>query len=91
GAFLWLFAEIGFLGWRLRQRVPEGFARAYVYGVLGGTVGTLAAGMLGDWVIPFVYNVTLNGFRTSVIAWVFLGGLVALEALYRNDAHSERP
>lgn len=90
GAFLWLFAEIGLVGWRLRRRVPEGFARAYVYGVLGGTVGTLVAGMLGDWVIPFVYNVTLNGFRTTVVAWVFLGGLVALEALYTNDAYSER-
>lgn len=85
GCFLWLFAEVIALGWRLREKVPEGFSRAYVYGVLGGTVSTLVAGMLGDWVIPFTYNVGLNGFRTTVMAWVFLGGLVALENLYDND------
>jgi len=59
--------------------VPEGFARAYVYGALGGLAGTLVAGMLADWLIPFVYNVGLAGFRTSVLAWLFLGGLVAME------------
>jgi len=77
--FLWFAWEAGRLGWRLRARVTEGFARAYVYGALGGLVGTLAAGMLADWVLPFVYNIGLAGFRASVLGWLFLGGLVALE------------
>jgi len=81
-AFGWLFAAIGWLAWRLRERVPAGFARAYVYGALGGLAGTLAAGALGDWVLPFFYNVGLKGFRSSVLAWLFLGGLVVLENLY---------
>ena len=78
GCFVWFVWEVGRLGWTLRQRVPTGFARAYVNGAIGGLAGTLAAGMLGDWVLPFVYNVTLDGFRASVLGWVFLGGLVAL-------------
>jgi hypothetical protein len=35
--------------------------------------------MLGDWIIPFVYNVGLKGFRASVLGWIFLGGLVVIE------------
>jgi hypothetical protein len=82
--FLWIFWEVGRLGWRLRQRVPEGFARAYVYGALGGLVGTLVAAALVDWVLPFVYNIGLTGFRASVLAWIFMGGLVSLEQMYAH-------
>jgi O-antigen ligase len=86
--FLWFFYEVGRLGLSLRNRVTEGFPRAYVYGALGGLVGTLAAAALVDWVIPFVYNVGFNGFRASVLAWIFLGGLVSLERMERSQNHS---
>jgi hypothetical protein len=84
--FLWFVWEIGRLGWHLRERVPGGFAQAYVYGALGGLIGTLMAGMLGDWLLPFVYNIGLKGFRSSVQAWLFLGGLVVLEQIYTKGA-----
>lgn len=83
--FFWFFWEVGRLGWQLRERVPAGFAQAYVYGALGGVCGTLVAAMLGDWVLPFFYNVTLRGFRSSVLAWLFMGGLVALEQIVRRS------
>jgi len=86
--FLWFCWEIGRLGWQLRERVPEGFAKAYVNGALGGLVATLVAAMLGDWVLPFVYNVGLQGFRTGVLAWLFLGGLVVLQNLYGGEMAS---
>lgn len=53
-------------------------------GALGGLAGTLMSGMLGDWFLPFVYNVGLVGFRSSVFAWLFLGGLVVYEQLARQ-------
>jgi hypothetical protein len=85
--FFWFAWTIGKLGWQLRNRVPAGFARAYVYGALGGLAGTLIAGGLGDWVLPFVYNVGLAGMRASLLGWLFLGGLVALEQIVsRNNA-----
>lgn len=87
-AFLWLAFELGRLGWRLKDRAPRGFARAYVIGAIGGLAGTLVAGMLGDWVIPFIYNIGLAGFRSSVFAWMFLGGLVVIERLV-NQAESQ--
>ena len=74
-------ASIGRLGWKLRERCDDGFARGYVYGCLAGLVGSLAAGMLGDWFLPFVYNIGLAGFRASVLGWMFLGGLVAIEQM----------
>jgi O-antigen ligase len=78
---LLFFWQVGWLGWRLREQVPDGFARAYVYGALGGLAGMVVAGMLGDWVLPFFYNVGLNGFRSSMLGWLFLGGLVSLEQM----------
>ena len=83
--FTWFIMEIGRLGWRLRLKAPEGFQQAYVYAALAGLVGTLAAAWLGDWFLPFVYNIGFNGFRSSIVAWVFLGGLVTLEQM--TDAH----
>lgn len=80
--FLWFFGTVGWLAWKLRDRVPQGFPRAYVYGALGGLAGTIVAAALGDWVIPFFYNITMWGFRISVLPWLFLGGLVALEQMY---------
>jgi hypothetical protein len=82
---LWIFWEIGWLGWQLRERVPSGFARAYVYGTLGGLAAMVVAGMLGDWVLPFFYNIGLNGFRSSMVGWLFLGGLVSLEQMARSQ------
>ncbi|MCB0110813.1 MAG: hypothetical protein KDE53_33065, partial [Caldilineaceae bacterium] len=73
------------LGFRLRNRVPAGFAQEYVYSALGGWVGTLAAGVLVDWFLPFVYNIALRGFRASVLAWLFIGGLASIEQMYRQD------
>ena len=84
-AFLWFALTLARVGWRLLDRVPAGFPRAYVLGALGGLVGTLVAGMFGDWIIPFVYNIGLDGMRASLIAWLFLGGLVAMEQMHRES------
>ncbi len=81
GCFLWFAWDVGRIGWKLRTRFSTGFAHAYTIGALGGLAGILAAAMLGDWVLPFVYNVTLSGLRASVLGWIFLGGLVALERM----------
>ena len=83
--FLWFMWEVGRLGLELRHEVKVGFQYAFVIGVLGGLVGTLVAGMLGDWILPFVYNVGLHGYRSSIFFWLFLGGLVALEQITRNS------
>jgi len=87
--FLWFLWEMGWLGWRLRERAPAGFAQAYVYGALGGLAGTVVVGMLGDWVLPFFYNIGLSGFRTSMLGWLFMGGLVSVEQIiYQKETEA---
>lgn len=88
--YLWFFWEMVRLALQLRTRVPEGFAQAYVYGVFGGIVGMLIAGMLGDWVLPYVYNVGLVGFRASGLGWMFMGGLVALQRIEQDDSEKKK-
>jgi hypothetical protein len=85
---LWFAWTLGRSGWRLRNQASEGFAQAYVYGVLGGLAGTLASGMLVDWFLPFVYNIGLSGFRASMLAWLFMGGLVSIEQMARQRSPS---
>jgi O-antigen ligase len=77
--FFWVFYEVGRTSWKMINRVPDGFAQSYSYGVLAGIVGTLVASFLVDWVLPFVYNIGFNGFRASVLPWIFMGGMVAIE------------
>src|SRR4030067_1664319 len=81
GIFIWLAVEIGKLGWRLMKKFQPGFERAYAIGALGGLGGMLISGMLGDWIIPFVYNIGLSGFQSSMFGWLFLGGLLALDQI----------
>jgi len=85
-AFMWFVVEIGALGLRLRKKFDHtfGFTHAYVIGTLAGLGGSLVAGVLGDWFIPFVYNIGVRGFRSSVIAFLFLGGLVVIEQISAN-------
>ncbi len=79
---LWFAWEIIRLAWRLKSMVPQGgFLHAYVIGAIGGIVATFAAGMLGDWFLPYVYNATIRAMRTSILPWLFMGGLVAIEQM----------
>lgn len=80
--FLWFGAEITRLALRLRQRALSGFALGYVNGLIAAGAGALALMMLADWILPFVYNIGFPGFQASIIFWIFLGGLLALDALY---------
>lgn len=84
-AYLWIILEVFLSGWRTRALlVKKNFEYAFVYSALGGIIGILIAGMFGDWVIPFVYNVGMEGFRASVLGWFFMGALVFVELKLKN-------
>ncbi len=75
---LWALASIGSLGLRLRRQLSGDFRAGYVASALAGLVAMAVASALVDWLIPFVYNVGLSGFRFSIFSWVFFGGLVII-------------
>ncbi len=83
-AFIWLFFEFGRLAWNLTKQLPPGFPRAYAYGVFAGICASMVAAFLGDWMLPFVYNVGLAGFRASILPWIFIGGAISLEQMLRR-------
>lgn len=80
GTFLFVAfsASLARAGWRLYRRLPNGFGRGYAAACIAGLIATLISGLLGDWFLPFVYNIGLEGMRASVLFWLFLGGLLSL-------------
>jgi len=89
-AYLWFLVSMSWFAWRANKHIPEGFARGYVMGSLGGLATMIVAGALGDWVLPFVYNVGIVGLRSSYLGWLFLGGVVALVQFTDHHAGSPR-
>lgn len=81
GLFFWFAAELARLGLRLRTHFVGDFAAGYVNGMLATGVGALVLMLLADWILPFVYNIGFPGFQASVLVWLFMGGLVALEQM----------
>jgi O-antigen ligase len=79
GLFLWFMAEVARLGLRLRRRYQQGFLAGYVNSMLATLASVLVIMLLLDWFLPFVYNVGFYGFQASVLVWLFLGGLVAID------------
>lgn len=78
GLFIAFSVSISRVGVKLFRAQSGGFTQAYAAACLTGLVATLASGMLGDWFLPFVYNVGLEGLRSSILFWVFMGGLLSL-------------
>jgi O-antigen ligase len=86
-SFLWVFFEVGRLSWNLSHSgLADGFAKAYARGIFAGVIATLMGAFLGDWVLPFVYNVGFHGFRASILPWIFFGGLLAIEQMVHEKA-----
>lgn len=88
-AFAWLLAALALQAFRCFRAEAPGFGQAYAAACMGGITGMAVAGMLGDWVIPFVYNIGLNGFRDSFLAWILLGGLSLLDATRGETLHGD--
>jgi hypothetical protein len=99
--YLDILAETGlvgsfFFGWFLfaafrvtldaRSRSPTGFAAGFANGVLAGLVGLTVGMTLGDWVIPFVYNANIAGFRHTIHSWIFLGALMAMQRITSSSS-----
>jgi len=83
--FFWWAFETAKLGFSLRKEDLDPFENAFVYSALGGLAGTLVAAFLGDWLIPFIYNIGMEGFRSSVLAWIFLGSLIFIKYQHKKQ------
>lgn len=91
GMYIWFFAALAGLGYRLCRKLQgqRNFEEAFASGMMGGYVGAIVAMALGDWIVPFVYNVGLDGFDHAVYAWLLLGGMAALHQIVERRTPSE--
>lgn len=79
--FGWLSLSLGVMALRVRRRALDGFSKAYMMGALAGLAASLVAAALADWIVPFAYNIGTRGFRSSVLFWIFMGGVLAIKRL----------
>ncbi|HEX9011908.1 MAG TPA: O-antigen ligase family protein, partial [Anaerolineaceae bacterium] len=86
GFYLWLLWQTGRDVLKAVPLAGDGFERAFLIGCFGGLGATAAAGLLGDWALPFVYNIGMAGFRVSALAWLFMGAAVAVSLRLRGEA-----
>lgn len=86
--FLWgMVAAVWVMVKTVRYFKP-GFTNAYVLGVLCGFIAMLINSFLfADWLIPFVYNITITGFAHSVYSWILIGSVLGL---YLNQAGQQK-
>jgi hypothetical protein len=85
GLFLWFAVEVIFLGLRLREQYKSGFVAGYVNGILAAWASALILMVFADWILPFVYNIGFSGFQASILIWLFLGVLIALENVESSE------
>lgn len=77
--FMWFAVAMLRIAQSRRPGSWTGFGAAFRYGMTAAWVSSLVIMMLADWILPFVYNIGFEGFPASVLVWLFLGGIVALE------------
>lgn len=89
--FAWFVFEIALLGQRVHSRYKTGFVAGYVNGMLAAGVGALVLMLFADWILPFVYNIGFPGFQASMLMWMFMGALVALDQQPKKDIKIAAP
>lgn len=87
--FVWMLYGIFRGGWDQRKNMPTPFLKAFNYSILAGFVGTLLAMGLGDWHIPFVYNIGIPGFDVAVYGWLLCGAMLALRNVKPTTAPTD--
>ena len=79
GLFLWGMLAAMWLVFKVSRRFPPGFMRAYTAAVLCGFIAMLVGSFLfAEWLLPFVYNLTITGFSHSVYSWILLGSVLGI-------------
>ena len=81
-AFGWFAVEVSRLGPAPAPPIPGRIrARLSWWAPWRGSPARSSSGLLADWIIPFTYNIGLRGFRSSLLFWFFLGGVLSLKRI----------
>lgn len=81
GLWLWFVSLSLWYGWRTVQIAPSGLLRTVAIVATAGWAAAMVSMVFGDWVLPFVYNQGIGGFRYAVYSWLFLGLLIVVRRM----------
>lgn len=87
GFGLWLWFTIVSIryGWRTIALAPPGILRTTAIVATAGWIAAQFSMMLGDWILPFLYNQTVAGYAYTVYSWIFLGLLISVRQLVQKE------
>lgn len=91
GLWLWFMGVSLWYGWRTVQIAPPGLLRTVAIVATAGWAAALVSMIFGDWVLPFVYNQGIAGFRYAIYSWLFLGLLIVARTMAEQQAREGRP
>lgn len=83
---LWMFFGLALLGYRLsvRLRGRGDFLEATANAAMAGTLGCILMMAFGDWLFPFAYTQSIEGFDYAVYNWLFMGTLLVIERITKK-------
>ncbi|MBN2500158.1 MAG: O-antigen ligase family protein [Anaerolineales bacterium] len=87
--YLLFFIYVARLGLHLalRLRKERNFLSALAMATFAGTIGGIVMMGFGDWMVPFAYTQSIEGFDFIVHNWMFMGAVVVIEQLVnKRDA-----
>jgi hypothetical protein len=81
---IWLFGTLVWMGFRLCLRLKGrgDFIEALANVSFAGTCACIIIMAFGDWLFPFAYTQTIEGFNYAVYNWLFMGVILVLDRLY---------
>ena len=90
GLFTWGIVAALRIVYRAAKRFKPGFEQAFAYSVLCGFISLcFNSFIIAEFLMPFVYNLTITGFRHSVYSWLLLGAVIALDYSTKGDQKNE--
>jgi len=91
GAIVWFWLSLAGLreGWRLIKQTPPGLLHVLAVTITTGWICAQVAMFFGDWVLPFVYNQTITGFKYTVYTWIWLGMLISIRTILTRQQTQE--
>jgi len=87
---LFLLSIFGVLlvrGYKLSVQIKGSgnFTEAAINASFAGTIACLVIMAFGDWLFPFAYTQTIEGYSYAVYNWIFMGLIPFFDRAYTNS------
>ncbi|MDN5272714.1 O-antigen ligase family protein [Chloroflexus sp. MS-CIW-1] len=88
GIWLWFAIVSLYYGWQTIWMAPVGILRTTAIVATSGWAAAQFSMMLGDWVLPFLYNQGVPGYRYTMYSWIFVGLLISIRQMIKRQTET---